>query len=92
MIKEYSKHLKNTGLYVGASFLLAILLVALLTFPSKKNRLEFIEEEIERVQTQQKILTDKEKELERLATEKDWAEVDDENCTDDGCPSFLENK
>ena len=92
MIKEYSKHLKNTGLYVGASILLAILLVALLTFPSKKNRLEFIEEEIERVQTQQKILTDKEKELERLATEKDWAEVDDENCTDDGCPSFFENK
>ena len=92
MIKEYSKHLKNTGLYVGASILLAILLVALLTFPSKKNRLEFIEEEIKKVQTQQKILTDKEKELERLATEKDWAEVDDENCTDDGCPSFLENK
>ena len=76
MIKEYSKHLKNTGLYVGASILLAILLVALLTFPSKKNRLEFIEEEIERVQTQQKILTDKEKELEKIATEKDWEEVD----------------
>jgi hypothetical protein len=50
--------------------------VALLTFPSKKNRLEFIEEEIEKVQTQQKILTDKEKELEKLATEKDWEEVD----------------
>ena len=76
MIKEYSKHLKNTGLYVGASILLAILLVALLTFPSKKNRLEFIEEEIEKVQTQQKILTDKEKELEKIATEKDWEEVD----------------
>jgi len=76
MIKEYSKHLKNTGLYVGASILLAILLMALLTFPSKKNRLEFIEEEIEKVQTQQKILTDKEKELEKLATEKDWEEVD----------------
>ena len=78
MIKEYSKHLKNTGLYVGASILLAILLVALLTFPSKKNRLEFIEEEIKKVQTQQKILTDKEKELEKLATEKDWEEVDKE--------------
>jgi uncharacterized membrane protein YhiD involved in acid resistance len=76
MIKEYSNYLKNTGLYVGASIILAILLVALLTFPSKKNRLEFIEEEIEKVQTQQKILTDKEKELEKLATEKDWEEVD----------------
>ena len=69
-----------------------LLTVALLLLPEKKNRLEFIEDEIKKVQTQQKILTQKEKELERLATEKDWKEVDDENCTDDGCPSFLENK
>ena len=53
--------------------------MALLLFPEKKNRLEFIEEEIERVQNQQKILTEKEKELEKLATEKDWEEVDKEN-------------
>ena len=53
-----------------------ILTVALLLFPEKKNRLEFIEEEIERVQNQQKILTEKEKELEKLANEKDWEEVD----------------
>ena len=66
--------------------------MALLTFPSKKNQLEFIEEEIQKVQEHKKILTEKEKQLERLANEKDWAEVDDENCTDDGCPSFLENK
>jgi hypothetical protein len=45
-------------------------------FPEKKNRLEFIEEEIKKVQEKQKILTEKEKELERLATEKDWEEVD----------------
>jgi len=54
----------------------ALLLVALLLLPEKKNRLEFIEEEIKKVQTQQKILTEKEKELEKLATEKDWEEVD----------------
>ena len=53
-----------------------ILTAALLLLPDKKNRLEFIEDEIERVQTQQKILTEKEKELEKLATEKDWEEVD----------------
>ena len=53
-----------------------LLTVALLLLPEKKNRLEFIEEEIKRVQEQQVILTEKEKELERLATEKDWAEVD----------------
>ena len=55
-----------------------ILTVALLLFPEKKNRLEFIEEEIERVQNQQKILTEKEKELEKLAIEKEWDEVDKE--------------
>ena len=54
----------------------ALLLVALMLFPEKKNRLEFIEEEIKKVQTQQKILTDKEKELEKIDTEKDWEEVD----------------
>ena len=54
----------------------ALLTVALLLLPEKKNRLEFIEEEIKKVQTQQKILTEKEKELEKLATEKEWAEID----------------
>jgi hypothetical protein len=91
MIKHYFKYLKNSAL-LYASITVAILLVALLTFPSKQNQLEFIEEEIKKVQEHKKILTEKEKQLERLATEKDWAEVDDENCTDDGCPSFLENK
>ena len=54
----------------------ALLTVTLLLLPEKKNRLEFIEEEINKVQAQQKILTEKEKELEKLATEKEWAEVD----------------
>ena len=61
------------------SVLTAIILAAVLLFPNEKNRLEFIEEEIEKVQTKQKILTEKEKELEKLATEKDWEEVDKEN-------------
>ena len=62
------------------SVTLGLLTVALLLLPEKKNRLEFIEEEIKKVQTQQKILTEKEKELEKLATEKEWEEVD--NSTD----------
>ena len=53
-----------------------LLTVVLLLVPEKKNRLEFIEEEMKKVQTKQKILTEKEKELEKIATEKDWAEVD----------------
>ena len=56
-----------------------LLTVALLLVPEKKNRLEFIEEELKKVQEHQKILTEKEKELEKLATEKDWEEVDKEN-------------
>ena len=58
------------------SVLTAIILAAVFLFPNEKNRLEFIEEEIKKVQTKQKILTEKEKELEKLATEKDWEEVD----------------
>jgi len=56
-----------------------LLTVALLLFPEKKNRLEFIEEEIKKVQEGRKILTQREKELEKLANEKDWEEVDKEN-------------
>ncbi len=33
-------------------------------------------EEIKKVQEKKKVLTGKEKELEKLATEKDWEEVD----------------
>jgi hypothetical protein len=53
-----------------------LLTVALLLVPEKKNRLEFIEEEIKKVQEKKKILTQKEIELEKLSNEKDWEEVD----------------
>ena len=59
---------------ITAAFLLAIVLLV----PEKKNRLDFIEEEIQKVQEHQKILTEKEKQLEKMATEKDWEEVDKE--------------
>jgi len=61
------------------SIMAALILVALLLFPNKKNQLEFIEDEIKKVQEHKKILTEKEKELEKLATEKEWEEVDKEN-------------
>jgi len=57
----------------------AVFVVAWFTFTEKKNRLEFIDEKIKKVQEQQLILTEKEKELEKLATEKEWEEVDKEN-------------
>jgi hypothetical protein len=54
----------------------AVFVIAWFTFPDKKNRLEFIEDRMNDVQKQRKILTQKEKELEKLATEKEWEEVD----------------
>ena len=62
------------------SITLGLLTVALLLLPEKKDQLEYLQEEISKVQEQQTILTEKEKELEKLATEKEWEEVD--NSTD----------
>ena len=61
-----------------AIFYVATCLAILMYFmwPTKKNQLEFIDEKIKKVQEHKKILTDKEKELEKLATEKEWEEVD----------------
>ena len=61
-----------------AIFYVAICLGILMYFmwPTQKNQLEFIEEEIKKVQEKQIILTEKEKELEKLATEKDLEQVD----------------
>ncbi len=61
-----------------AIFYVATCLGLLMYFmwPTKKNQLQFIEEEMKKVETKQKILTEKEKQLEKLATEKDWEEVD----------------
>ena len=75
LINTYMKDVLKQYLWIF-SIAACILTVSLLLFPNKKNQLEFIEEEIKKVQTHQKILTEKEKELEKLATEKDWEEVD----------------
>ena len=54
----------------------ALLLVALLLLPEKKDQLEYLQNEIEKVQEQQKVLTEKEKQLKELSTQKEWEEVD----------------
>ena len=54
----------------------ALLTVALLLLPEKKDQLEYLQNEIEKVHEEQKALTDKEKELQELATQKEWEEVD----------------
>ena len=53
--------------------------IAIITAPDKLNRLEFIEEKIKDIQEQRIVLTEKEKQLEKLATEKEWEEVDNDN-------------
>ena len=58
------------------SVLTAIILVALLLFPSEKNRLEYIEERMDNYEREKSLLTEKEKELEKIAIEKEWDEVD----------------
>ncbi len=69
--------IKQLGWVLGLSA--AIMMVAVLTFPSKENQLDFIEKRIDDIEMQREILTEKEKELERLATEKEWEEVDNDN-------------
>ena len=71
------KNLSTQYLWIF-SITAALLLAIVLLVPEKKNRLDFIEEEIQKVQEHQKILTEKEKQLEKMATEKDWEEVDKE--------------
>lgn len=56
--------------------LLILTVISISLLPDKKNRLEFIEERIKDVEKRKKILTQTEKELQKLATERDWEQVD----------------
>jgi len=56
-----------------------ILTIAIITAPDRLNRLDYIEKRMNDIQEQRKVLTEKEKKLEKLATEKDWEEVDNDN-------------
>ena len=56
--------------------LLILTVISISLLPDKKNRLEFIEERIKDVEKGKKILTQTEKELQKLATERDWEQVD----------------
>jgi preprotein translocase subunit SecG len=55
---------------------LILTVISISLLPDKKNRLEFIEEKIKDVEKRKKILTQTERELEKLATERDWEQVD----------------
>ena len=55
---------------------LILTVISISLLPDKKNRLEFIEERIKDVEKGKKILTQTEKELQKLATERDWEQLD----------------
>jgi len=54
-------------------------MVSVITFPGKENQLDYIEKRLDDIEMQREILTEKEKELEKLATEKEWEEVDNDS-------------
>ena len=68
---------KEIGWVLGLSA--AIMMIAVLIFPTEKNRLEYIEERMDNLEREKSVLTQKEKELEAIATEKEWQEVDNDN-------------
>ena len=56
-----------------------LLVAAWYLYPTKKDKLDFIEDKLEEVQKQKEILTDKELKLKELAVQKEWEEVDNDN-------------
>ena len=69
--------IKQLGWLIGLSA--GLLMVSVITFPGKENQLDYIEKRLDDIEMQREILTEKEKELEQLATEKEWEEVDNDN-------------
>ena len=60
--------IKELGWILGLSA--PIMIVAVITFPSKENQLNFIEKRMDDIQMQREILTEREKELEQLPPKK----------------------
>ena len=60
-------------LSIGAGL---ILLMFLLDINKQPNILEDLKEELKKVEQQESVLTESEKQLEKEATEKEWKEVD----------------
>tara|TARA_R100001460_G_scaffold237_1_gene1036 strand:+ start:429 stop:647 length:219 start_codon:yes stop_codon:yes gene_type:complete len=69
--------IKQLGWLIGLSA--GLLMVSVITFPGKENQLDYIEKRLDDIEMQREILTEKEKELEKLATEKEWEEVDNDS-------------
>ena len=61
------------------SLLSAILVVFILTAPGEEKHQLFIERQLEKIEKERQILTEKELKLKELSTQKEWEEVDNDN-------------
>tara|TARA_B100000902_G_scaffold241238_1_gene228478 strand:- start:683 stop:937 length:255 start_codon:yes stop_codon:yes gene_type:complete len=82
-MKKKRRNKKLSKMFIQYSWIFgiagALFLLAYFTYPDKKNALEYIEKRMNDIQMQREFLTDKEKQLEKLATDKEWEEVDNDN-------------
>ena len=77
MPKKKTKELKRIVLGLGSLLIIMTLLAYGLNYMNPKtNVLEELEEKIKKVEQKEIILTENEKQLEKKANEKDWAEID----------------
>ena len=77
MTKKKTKELKRIVLGLGSLLIIMGVIVYGLNYMNPKtNVLEELEEKIKKVEQKEIILTENEKQLEKKANEKDWAEID----------------
>ena len=77
MTKKKIKELKQIVLGLGSLLIImGVLAYGLNYMNPKTNVLEELEEKIKKVEQKKIILTENEKQLEKKANEKDWAEID----------------
>ena len=77
MTKKKIKEVKQIVLGLGSLLIImGVLAYGLNYMNPKTNVLEELEEKIKKVEQKEIILTENEKQLEKKANEKDWAEID----------------
>ena len=77
MTKKKTKEFNRIVLGLGSLLIImGVLAYGLNYMNPKTNVLEELEEKIKKVEQKEIILTENEKQLEKKANEKDWAEID----------------
>ena len=77
MTKKKIKEVRQIVLGLGSLLIIMGVLAYVLNYMNpKQNVLEELDEKIKKVEQKEIILTENEKQLEKKANEKDWAEID----------------